>query len=47
MLGIFIVGLAVSGATAIPLQTEVQILAGLTPGDPQSMAEASGLSGWL
>src|SRR5438552_213124 len=34
--GLFIIGLVISGVTAIPLQTEVNWLAGVVPADPSS-----------
>ncbi len=45
LLSIFIVGLVVSGATAIPLETELKLLVQIAGGDGNT--EHSGFAAWL
>jgi hypothetical protein len=47
LLWVFIIGLVASGATAIPLQTEVNLLTWAVGADTGSGAEQSGLVRWL
>lgn len=43
----FIVGLVISGATAIPLEWELNILAGIVDANDSGTSGASGLGGWI